>query len=66
MFNRWTPHPVIVAIRDNEDCIRVIFLVYHYYRVGGPPKVLFPKRESELSAAGTLEKDPAPFFKLRK
>ena len=29
-----------VTIRDNRDYIRVlIFLLYHYYRVGGPPKV---------------------------
>ena len=35
------PHPVIVAIRDSKDYIRVlIFLLYHYYRVGGPPKSL--------------------------
>ena len=26
---RWTPHPVIVTIRDNRDCIRV--LSYSYY-----------------------------------
>ena len=26
---RWTPHPVIVAIRDNKDKIRI--LVYFYY-----------------------------------
>ena len=26
---RWTPHPVIVTIMDNRDCIRV--LVYPYY-----------------------------------
>ena len=38
---RWTPHPVIVTIRDNKVYIRgpIIFLVYHYYRVGGPPNV---------------------------
>ena len=37
--SRWTPHPVIVTIRDHRDYIRVIiFLLYHYYRVGGPPK----------------------------
>ena len=34
---RWTLHPVVVAIRDNKDDIRV--LLYSYYtRVGGPPK----------------------------
>ena len=26
---RWTPHPVIVTIRDNRDYIRV--LLYFYY-----------------------------------
>ena len=26
---RWTPHPVIVTIRDNKDYIRV--LLYSYY-----------------------------------
>ena len=26
---RWTPHPVIVTIRDNRDYIRV--LLYSYY-----------------------------------
>ena len=39
---RWTPHPVIVTIRDNKDYIRV--LLYSYYTLnpkpilGGPPK----------------------------
>ena len=28
-FFRWTPHPVIVTIRDNRDYIRV--LLYSYY-----------------------------------
>ena len=39
---RWTPHPVIVTIMDNKDYIRgpLIFLFYHYYRVGGPPNVV--------------------------
>ena len=26
---RWTPHPVIVAIRNSKDCIRI--LLYSYY-----------------------------------
>ena len=26
---RWTPHPIIVAITDNKDYVRV--LVYSYY-----------------------------------
>ena len=38
---RWTPHPVIVTIRDNKDYIRV--LVYSSYITitgwGGPPRV---------------------------
>ena len=36
-----TPHPVIVTKRDNKDLYQgpIIFLLYHYYRVGGPPKV---------------------------
>ena len=29
IFLRWTPHPVIVAGRDNKDCIRVV--LYSYY-----------------------------------
>ena len=34
------PNPVKVAIGGTKDCIRVrIFLVYHYYRVRGPPQV---------------------------
>ena len=36
------PHPVIVTIRDNKDYVRVLFLIfllYHYYRVRGPPKI---------------------------
>ena len=37
IFRRWTPHPVIVSVRDNADHTRV--LVYHYYRVRGPPKI---------------------------
>ena len=30
-------HPVIVALMGNEGCIwgPLIFLLYHYYRVGG-------------------------------
>ena len=38
---RWTPYPVIVTIMDNKDYIRVplIFLLYHYYRVGGPSNI---------------------------
>ena len=32
------PHPAIVTIRDNRNYISVlIFLVYHYYKVWGPP-----------------------------
>ena len=39
-YFRWTPHPVIVTIGDNRDYIGspLIFLMYHYYKVGGPPK----------------------------
>ena len=29
LYVRWAPHPVIVAIRDNKDSIRV--LLYSYY-----------------------------------
>ena len=32
-YLRWTPHPVIGAIRDNKGYIRV------HYRVGSPPKI---------------------------
>ena len=33
------PHPVIVTIGDGRYYIRVLlFLLYHYCRVGGPPK----------------------------
>ena len=39
-YLRRTPHPAIVAIRDNKDSIRVLF--YSYYTTitgwGGPPK----------------------------
>ena len=39
-MHRWTPHPVIVAIRDHKDYLRV--LLYTYYITitgwGGPPK----------------------------
>ena len=31
---RWTPHPVIVTIMDNEDCIRVL-LYSHYTTITG-------------------------------
>ena len=38
---RWTPHPVIVTIRDNRDYIKV--LLYSYYTTiaggGGPPSL---------------------------
>ena len=38
---RRTPHPVIVTIRDKKDYIRVLlYSIIHYYRVGGPPKLL--------------------------
>ena len=41
MFDRWTPHPVIVIIRNSQDFFRV--LLYSYYTsitgVGGPPKM---------------------------
>ena len=39
---RWTPHPVIETMRDNRDYIigPLIFLLYHYYRAGGPPNLL--------------------------
>ena len=35
------PHPVIVTLGDNRDVFKgpLMFLLYHYYRVGGPPKV---------------------------
>ena len=39
---RWTPHPVIVAIRENKGYIRALlysYVLYHYYGVGGPPKL---------------------------
>ena len=29
MYFRWTPHPVIVTVRDNKDYIKV--LLYSYY-----------------------------------
>ena len=29
VYLRWTPHPVIVAVRDSKDYIRV--LLYSYY-----------------------------------
>ena len=32
---RWTPHPVIVTIRDNQDIVRV--LVYSHYAT--PPRL---------------------------
>ena len=35
VYVRMTPHPVVVTIRDHKDYIRVLFLLYHYYRVGG-------------------------------
>ena len=40
VYLRWTPHAVIVIIRGNKGYMRVIiiFQLYHYYRVGGPPK----------------------------
>ena len=30
-YLRWTPHPVIVTMRDNEDYIRV--LLHSYYTI---------------------------------
>ena len=44
-FLRWTPHPVIVTIRDNWDYIRV--LLFSYYTTitgwGDPPIFLLSK-----------------------
>ena len=39
---RWTPHPVKMTIKDSKGYIRVLitFLLYHCYRVGGPPQVV--------------------------
>ena len=37
-YLRWTPHPVIVTIKDKREHGSLILLLYHYYRVGGPPK----------------------------
>ena len=45
---RWTPHPVMVTITDNKDFMRV--LLYHYYRMGGPPN-LNPSWEDGLWGA---------------
>ena len=39
VYFRWTPHPVIATIRDSNYIKVFLFLLYHYYRVGGPPKV---------------------------
>ena len=38
---RWTPHPVIVTIRDNRDSIRGIVYFYYrnYSRAGGPANI---------------------------
>ena len=40
------PHPVIVTIGDNRDYSRVLLYSYlfHYYRVGGPPKACYMPR----------------------
>ena len=32
---RWTPHPVIVTIRDNRDYIRVLSYSYYYTTTTG-------------------------------
>ena len=41
-YIRWTPHPVIVTVRDNRDYIRV--LLYFYY--------------TTITGWGVLLKDP--------
>ena len=51
----WTPRPVIVIIRDNSIYIRVllyVFLIYHYYRVRGPPKIYRGLSRFEAWGAG--------------
>ena len=40
IYFMWTPHPVIMTIRDSREG-PIIFLLYHYYRVGGPPKIYY-------------------------
>ena len=49
---RWIPHPVIVTLRDNKDYMKVLlyFLLYHYYRAGGPPKI--DRSKAPNSASG--------------
>ena len=27
LYVRWTPHPVIVTVRDNEDCMRHVLII---------------------------------------
>ena len=34
-YVKWTPHPVIVTIRDNRDHIRVLFIFLLYHLQGG-------------------------------
>ena len=56
---RWTPHPVIVAIRDNRDYNYqgpLIFLLYHYYRVGGPPNKALNPEATTLTSSGLFSK----------
>ena len=43
-LRRWTPHPVIVAIMDNDEYIRVL-LYSHYTTItgwGGPHDIYIP------------------------
>ena len=34
IYLRWTPHPVIVTIRDNKDCIRILLYSYKTTNTG--------------------------------
>ena len=78
VYLRWTPHPVIVTIRDNRDYSRVLVYSY-YYRVGGPPKVyrsrfssptlgirLFPSGASLVGPALNPEQEALQRLRRRK
>ena len=60
---RWTPHPAIVTIMDNRDCIRV--LLYSQYTTitgwGGPPNLDYwrpfqsPRSLGQVMPGGTRD-----------
>ena len=54
---RWTPHPVMVTIRDNRDYIRVLLYSYYYTTITGWGVLLrYPLVASMFLSAGMCKR----------